>query len=213
MRHQTDDVARFVAQAGDIVRRPVWIGVVGDEALTIRVTKNDLTIALEPCDYVGLRIVVALAMGNWNAQNLARAACHGERRVNLLHFDQHMFALELDAAIAEHRARKQSRLEKHLKTVADAEHGAAGFGELPDRRHDRGKARDGAGPEVVAVREASRQDHGISLTKAALLVPHVLRLVAEHMFDGVLGIVIAVGSRKHDNGKLHADTSSTISIR
>jgi hypothetical protein len=37
-----------------------------------------------------------------------------------------VLALELDAAVAKHRARQQARLEQHLETVADAEHRTAG---------------------------------------------------------------------------------------
>jgi len=116
--------------------------------------------------------------------------------------DVNLFAVEPHVAIAQHRAGQQARLEQHLEAVADAEHRSAGLCELDHRGHDRRKARDRAGPEVVAVREPAREDHDVGPLEARLLVPDALGLLAEHGRRGVIAVVIAVRSRKDDDGEL-----------
>ena len=89
--------------------------------------------------------------------------------------------LELQAAVAQHRAGQQPGLEQHLEAVADAEHRAAALGERLHRAHDRREARHGAGPQVVAVREAAGQNHDVGALQVGVLVPDVLGLLAEHV--------------------------------
>src|SRR5205814_231967 len=79
----------------------------------------------------------------------------------LLDAQVHVLAAVLQAAVAEHRARQQAGLEQYLKAVADAEHRAAALGEPAHGAHDRREARHRAGAQVVAVREAARQDHDV----------------------------------------------------
>src|SRR5436190_1198487 len=86
-----------------------------------------------------------------------RRRCRGalrERRVGLLDADGHLFAVEPDIAVAQHRAGKETRLEQDLEAVADAQDRPAGAGELEDGGHDRREPRDGAGAQVIAVRES-----------------------------------------------------------
>ena len=67
--------------------------------------------------------------------------------------------------------------------------------------HDRREARDRAGAQVVAVREPARQDHGVGALEARVLVPDELGVLPEHVLGGVVGVVIAVGSGKDDDGE------------
>ena len=70
------------------------------------------------------------------------------------------------------------RLRQHLEAVADPEDEAAVGGERGDGAHDRAEPGDDAGPEVVAVREAARdQDRGDAVERG-LLVPQLDRLRA-----------------------------------
>ena len=75
--------------------------------------------------------------------------------------------------------------------------------EVRNGRHDRREAGDGAGPQIVTVREPAWQDHDIRAFEARLLVPDELRLLPEHVPGRVIGVVIAVGSGEDDNGKFH----------
>ena len=118
-----------------------------------------------------------------------------------------MLAVELQIAVAQHRAGQQPGLEQHLEAVADAEHRAAALGEVADRRHDRREARDRAGAQVVAVREPAGQDHDVGALEARVLVPDERGLVPEHVLRGVVGVVVAVGAGKDDDGELHVSRS------
>ena len=137
MRHQSDDVAVLAAESGDVVDRSVRVGLRGDSAFGRRIAEDDLTILLEPLDDVGLGVVVPFAVRDWNPQQLSRTTGRRERRVRLFHLDDDVLALELHAAVAEHRTRQQTRFEQHLEAVADAEDGAAGVGKAFHLGHDR----------------------------------------------------------------------------
>src|SRR5207248_5179610 len=74
MRHQADDVAPLVAEAGDVRDRSVGIRFASRDASRIRVAEDDLPILLEARDDVRLRVIVAFAVGNRNAKRLAGTA-------------------------------------------------------------------------------------------------------------------------------------------
>jgi hypothetical protein len=75
MRHQADDVPLSVANAGDVVDRSIGIAGIASATGFIGVTEDDLPVGLEVCNRVGWRVVVALAVGDWQAQDLSRLAC------------------------------------------------------------------------------------------------------------------------------------------
>jgi hypothetical protein len=98
---------------------------------------------------------------------------------------------------------QQPGFGQDLKAVADPEQRATGGGECLHRGHDRREPRDRTGAEVVAVGEPAGEDHGVGSLEAGVLVPHELGLLSEHVFHGVVGVVIAVGSGKDDDGEFH----------
>jgi hypothetical protein len=61
----------------------------------------------------------------------------------------------LEAGVAHERAGQQAGLGEDLEAVADAEDQAAAGGKPLDRLHDRRKAGDGAGAQVIAVGKAA----------------------------------------------------------
>ena len=130
-------------------------------------------------------------------------AGRGERRVDL--FDAHVTCsqMNLRPRFRSIAPGQQPGLEQDLKAVADAEHRSAGIGEGLDRGHHRREARDGAGAQVVAVREAAGQDDHVSAAERRVLVPDELGLLAEHVLRGVVGVVVAVRSGKDDDGEFH----------
>ena len=158
VRHQADDVPRLVADAGDVVERSVRVGGVADRAGSVAVAEHDPSGRLQLVDHVGRGEVVAFAVGDRQLQHLAARRARGERRVGLLDADADVLAVKLEVAIAQHRAGQQPGLEQDLEAVADAEHRSTPARELGHRRHDRREPRDGAGAQVVAVREAAGQD-------------------------------------------------------
>src|SRR6185436_1558663 len=158
MRHQANDVALFAAKARDVGHRSIGIGIVCRHTVGIRVTKNNLAVTLEASNNLGIRVVIALAMSDRDAQDLSRGAGGGEWRIRLLDFDQYVLALILQAAVAKHGTWKQACFEQYLETVANSQHGAARGRELLHLGHDGREARNRAGAQVVAVRKATWKD-------------------------------------------------------
>src|SRR5712691_8360947 len=115
----------------------------------------------------------------------------------------HMLASVLQASIAQHRARKQSGLEEDLKTVADPEHGAAAVRKGAYLAHDRREARHRPGPQVVAVRKATGQNHDVRTLQIGVLVPEVLRVLTEHIPGRVKRVPVAVAARKDGDAESH----------
>src|SRR3954452_10157375 len=74
---------------------------------------------------------------------------------------------------------------------------------VADRAHDRAEPRDDARPQVVAVGEPARQDHGVRTVQIRVLVPQRDRLRAGQL-DTVERIAIAVRARKDDDPAPHA---------
>ncbi len=203
MRHQSNDVAVLAAESRDVVDRSVRVGLRGDGAFGSRIAEDHLTILLEPLHDSGLGVVVPFAVRDWNPKQLARTTGRRERRIRVFHLDDDVLALELHAAVAEHRTRQQTRFQQHLEPVADAEDGAAAVGEAFHLGHDRREARDGAGSQVIAVGEPAWQDDRVGALQAGLLVPDEHGVLAEHVPGGVIGVVIAVRSREDNDGEFH----------
>ena len=86
-------------------------------------------------------LVVALAVGDRQAQHLPLAVAAGEIEVVSLDPEEGVAALELQSAVAAQRAGQEARLGEHLEAVADAQHRAALGGVLAHRLHDRREGR------------------------------------------------------------------------
>ncbi len=57
------------------------------------------------------------------------------------------------------------------------------------------------------MREPTRQDDHVGAFEVHVLVPDVLRLLAEHLTGGVVGVLVAIGSWKNDHREFHQSTS------
>ena len=123
--------------------------------------------------------------------------------VGVLGAQVHPLAAVLEMLVAHERAGQQVRLAKHLEAVADADHRLAGPGLSHDRLHHRREAGDGADAKVVAVGEAAGKDDRVVRGEVALAVPDEVSLVAHHITEGVLGVVVAPGAGKDDNSETH----------
>ena len=72
MRHQTENIARTIADAGDVIARAVWIGGFRDVPVLVAVTKHDAIFPLEFCERLIVADVVAFSMSNRNSQHRLR---------------------------------------------------------------------------------------------------------------------------------------------
>ena len=77
----------------------------------------------------------------------------------------------MQADVAGEGPRQQSQLGEHLEAVADAQNRAALAGEAADFLQHRRKASNGAATQIVAITEATGQDHGLQSLEIPLFVP------------------------------------------
>ena len=118
-----------------------------------------------------------------------------------------MFAMKFQVAISQHGARQHARLEQDLKAVADSKDRSAPACEVADGVHHRRKPGNGAGPQVVTMREPARQNHHVGAVEARLLVPHELGIVTQHVLRRVIRVMVAIRSGEDDDGESHDSTS------
>jgi hypothetical protein len=123
----------------------------------------------------------------------------------MLHPQVDPLAAVFQVAVADENPGQQARFAKYLETVAYPYYQAASGCETLDRRNDRGETGDGAGPQVVTVREAAGQHYAaIPVGKVRrFLMPEVVGLLVKHSFDGVKAIAVAPGAREHNYAEAH----------
>jgi hypothetical protein len=151
------------------------------------------------CGFIA--IVIAVAVGDGNFEDLAFLRGVGEGRIRFFNADLNVAADKAETGIAHHGAGQQAGFEKNLKTVADSENQAAAAREFRDGVHDRRETGDGAGAEIVAVGKAAGKDDGVAIVEVFGLMPDEFDGFFEDAADGVKGVVIAVGPGKNDNTK------------
>ena len=120
MRHQAEDVARGVDDAGDVAQRAVGIGFLGGAAGGVDVAQDDLVVVLELLQRPRVGDVAALAVLDRQVQHLAWR----QPRVNGVSVSSTRTAPcradEAQAAVADQRAGQQAGLAENLEAVADA---------------------------------------------------------------------------------------------
>jgi len=203
MRHQTGHVAFTIADTGDIGCGAVWIACGIVISCRRGVTEQDLMILLEFGKRGIVTRVIAVAVGDGNFQNLARLCGARERGMGVFDSNVNVAADEAEAGVAHHGSGKKAGFEENLEAVADAEDKAAGFSEFCDGVHDRRKACNGAGAEVVSVRKAAGKQDGVTIVEIFRLMPDEFDRLLQNMADRVKRVVIAVGPGENHYTKFH----------
>jgi len=134
--HEAEHVAGSVADAGDVIERPVGVGRIGDLPCRIAIAEKHLALGIEFLQHGGLGIKTAFAVGDGDFQGPAHTKLRGDQAFIGLGPDVHVLAGEQVAAVVEQGAGKQVRLGEDLEAVADAQYQAAAVGELDDLLHD-----------------------------------------------------------------------------
>ena len=75
--------------------------------------------------------------------------------------------------------------------------------EVDHRFHHRAEAGDRATAEVVAVREAARQDDAVAVPQVAVLVPEVLQLRPQDLLDDPAAVPVGSRPREDHDPELH----------
>src|SRR6267378_1605491 len=204
MGHESGDVALAVADSSDIANGAV--GIAGAVVGTVGscVAKNDLAIFLEVGEGGFVTVVIAIGVRDGDLEDLALLRGVGERSVRLLDADVHVAADEAQAAIAHHRAGEQARFAQNLEAVADAEYHSAAVREFFDGLHHRGKTRDGAGAQIIAVGKSAGQNNGVAIRQIFGLVPDEFDGLPQNVADGVKRVMVAIGPGENDDSKFHA---------
>src|SRR5687768_2960708 len=210
MRHQPHHIARVAHDARDRAHRSVRAPVLVRVTRAVHVAQHDLAFTFKSIQRRLIRGVAAVAVSDRHREDLPLLVAVREERLRVLDAQPHRLADELEALVAQQRARKQVRFAGDLETVADAEHRPAAFRMRRYFGHDRTEAGDRAGTQVVAVAEAARQNDHVASGQVALLVPEIYRLFAELVHHGVIRVVIAVRAGEGDDAEFHdARTSAT----
>src|SRR5207245_5154658 len=197
------DVAEGTVRVRLWRRAPGAVGVAEDDALLV----------LERRERALVGDVAALAVLDRQLEPLARAAAVGEERVGGLHPHRDQAAHEAERAVGEQRPGEQPRLAQDLEAVADAQHEATLAGVPRHGVHDGRELGQRAAAEVVAVREAARQDDAVRAAERAVLVPERHRLVAQHALGGAQRVPVVVGAGEDDHPPAHQRRSSASSTR
>ena len=111
-------------------------------------------------------------MGHRQPQSRSRLIIAGKSSVRLFHRNVDRLGDEAQGCVSHQRPGQQVRLAQGLKSVADAEQGAACRGVALNRLHDRAEPCDGARAKVVAVAEPARQNDNVGPSEISLAMPH-----------------------------------------
>ena len=160
------------------------------------VAQHDLAVVAQAGQRVGVDPVVALVVLDHDAQHVARLGDLGEGRAGVLDAQVDVAADELEADVADQRARQQVGLGEDLEAVADAHDQSAVGREVGDRRHDGTETGDRAAAQVVAVGEPAGDDDGLDAAQVGVFVPEPHRFGAGEGGDGVPGVVVGVDARE-----------------
>src|SRR5438477_709732 len=199
MRHQAHYVAAGVRNAGDVAERSVGVRLRGHPAIGRAVAKDNLPVALDRLERLRVRVEIALAMRDRDAQYLARTAIEGKGGFALLHPKVHPLAAELAGRVPQQRHGEQPRLLQDLETIADPEHQSAAVREVRHHLHHRGEAGDRATAQLIAIAETHRQYHELEVVEALFPIIDVTRRLAEDVRERVGTIPVTPGARENDD--------------
>src|ERR1700722_952902 len=186
MGHHAHHVAARVADPGDIAKGAVRI---------IDIPQRPPLLSLQHVERAVVREIAAVAVRHRHLQELTGS----------LDSQRYIATDELQSPILEQCAGEQSALDQDLKPVADSEHGPTVGRKFPHRRHHWRKLRNGPAPQIVSVRESTRQNYGVDVTDGGRLVQKELGLLTQVVGEGVPGIVIALAAGKNDNANFHGE--------
>src|SRR5205814_8832138 len=110
-----------------------------------------------------------------------------------------------ERAVSHQRARQKTGFAQDLKSVASAEHQLSGARIADYCVHNRRKTSDGSTAKVIAVRKSPGQHDCIESIERSFLVPDVLSFQSVEPINRCNTILVAVGTGKLNDGKVHRD--------
>ena len=156
------------------------------------IPEGDPAFAVQPVNRFGVGEIVAVMMGDGNADDLARVVMGGEEGLAVLDPQIDRPAEEFQAGIAHQRPRQQTRLGQNLEAVANAQCRYAPFGLRDDRPHYRRLRRHCAGPEVVAIGKSAGNDDHVDAGQVGFPMPDHGGFGAGRVLQRHRGVAVAV---------------------
>ncbi len=203
MRHEPEDIARGIADAGDVFSGTVRVGRIGRRAVPITIPEEYPLGAVQIAKRGGISNVTALSMRDREVKERTSPGGIGPRGGAIFNPRINVLTAKMQIAIANECARQQMRFTQNLKAVADAEHELASIRFSDDRFHDGRKPGDRAASEIVAVRKTSREHDEIVARHRLLFMPDVLGRYAQ-IPERADTILIAIGPWEANHGGFHA---------
>jgi len=202
MRHQAGDIPAVIANAGDVQHRTIRIGRFGQFPSGGAILPENLVPGLQRGQGGFIGEIAAFAVGNRNLQDLARWNPAGKGGFQVRGLQKDLFAMELQVTVANQGAGQEAGFAQNLESVADANDQTAVGGKLLDGLHHRAEPGDGPAAQVVAIAEPAGHDHGIDRSQRSVFVPDEMGGVTQNA-HGMDAILVAIGGRKLENGKVH----------
>src|SRR4029078_3899641 len=151
MRHHTEYIAALVQDAGNRVDGAVVVPVRVDRAVRRGIPEQHAPLAFQPRNGFTVGDIIAFAMRNRHANDLAGIVAAREWRVGALDAQINVVAYEAQVSIAHQDAWQQASLTQDLEAVADAKHQSAARGMGAYCVHDRAARRDRSTTQVIAI--------------------------------------------------------------
>src|SRR6185436_9553099 len=151
-------------------------------------------------------------MSNRNLEHLTGLAGARECRGRIFNLHRYILANKMQRLVPEHGPRQQPCFEQNLKPVADAEHHPTLLRKFLHRSHHRREPRDRASPQIVTVGKPAGQDNRIQAREQRLLVPDHLHILAQHILEDMLTVVIAITAGKNYHSDLHHPQPSCLTF-
>src|SRR3989441_623636 len=125
-------------------------------------------------------------------------------------FDPHIYMStnEMQLTIANQSPRQQTCFAQNLKPIADAQNQIAFRRKFFHGVHDRRKAGQRSGTQIIAIGKAARNDHGIVTAQLSIAVPDEIDRLAHVFRDHVIRVMVAVRSGKNYDTELHFSIST-----
>ena len=201
--HESENIAGFVADAGDVLPRAVGVGRIGDLALRVGVTKQNLPVDLQAVEGFVVGEIAAFAVRDGDVQQ--RAGPSGVGKGGVVVFDPHgdVLADEMESAVAHERPGQKAGFTKDLKAIANADHDSPRGGKVLHRAHDGREAGDGSAAQIIPVGKSPRHDHRVETGERGILVPDVIGGGTGQGIEDMDAVLVAIGPGEADDGEFH----------
>src|SRR3569833_3475232 len=98
------------------------------------------------------------------------------------------------------------RLAQDLKTIAHSQHYTAFVGKLNNALHNRAKAGNSAGAQIIAIRKTAGKDNAVicvKLREITVLVPKHDTFLFQIVYQSIINISVAIRTWENNKTKFH----------